>query len=102
MKVQCVRIDRNLVAEYEILRAQMLSAGISSPLSQTDYRIISDGLLQWAVRKQMAQQKTPTRLCQESDEATSSASSGDHLDVGVINLIASMTIQSIIRNQRVI
>ena len=101
MSAQCNRIDSNLIVQYEILRAQILSAGISSPLSRTDRRIISEGLFQWASKKQTLQQKIPMPSYQRSQVAITSASFDDCPDIGVIDLIASMTIQSIVRNQKV-
>ena len=101
MSTPDIHFDSNLVAKYETLRAQILSAGISSPLSCADHRIVSEGLFQWALGKQLIQQKTPMMLSQELSMASPSTRSDDYYDVGVINLIASMAIKSIARNQRV-
>lgn len=101
MSTPDIHFEGNLIAEYEILRAQILSAGISCPLSRNDHRIISEGLFQWVLGKQPTQQETTVAPNQEATEISSSASGGNCLEVGVINLIASMAIQSITRNQRV-
>lgn len=95
-----IHFEGDLMAEYEILRAQILSTGISCPLSRNDHRIISEGLFQWARGKQLTQQTTTVKPNQEASEVSSS-SGGNCLNIGVINLIASMAIESITRNQKV-
>lgn len=101
MSTPGIHFDINLIDAYETLRAQILSAGISSPLSCTDHRIVSEGLFQWALSKKLTQQKKPVTLDQALFIATPYTRSGDYLNVSVINLIASMAIQSINKNQGV-
>lgn len=94
-------LEAQLIGDYELLRAQILSAGSSCPLSQTDRRIFSEGLLQWALGKQVTQQRAQAAaVIEEVSVATIDGKGRDHLDVNVVHLIASMAIQSITQSQR--
>jgi hypothetical protein len=100
MKTAAPSFDSRLITEYERIRAQILSAGVSSPLSRIDRCIISKGLFQWALHKQPVQEKTSVSLSQEPFTAKfCNAKGSEYPEIGVINLIASMTIRSITGNR---
>jgi hypothetical protein len=102
MKTAVTSFDSCLITEYERIRAQILSAGISSPLSRIDRCIISKGLFQWALHRQSAQQKSSVTLSREPSMAKSSnEGGGEYPENGVINLIASMAIQALTGNRKI-
>ena len=100
MKPAVTSFDSRIITEYEKIRAQILSAGVLSPLSRIDRRLISNGLFQWALHKQPTQEKTSVSLSQEPFTAKLCNHGSEYAESGVINLIASMTIQSIMGNRK--
>jgi hypothetical protein len=92
-----IHFESCLVTEYEALRTKSISAGNSYQLSGSDRLISSGGLFQWALGKQLTQQKSSVKssVAPKMEVCEPCADNADHFDDGVISLIAAMTIQSI-------
>lgn len=101
MTTQVVRFDKGLVIEYETLRTSALSVEIiAQPRSLTSYCLTSGGLFQWALGRQLIKQQAPVMVCQEISTAVQSTHRAESFNNGIINLIASMAIPSIIKTPR--
>ena len=92
--------DENLIVEYERLRTVILTSGTAFGLALDERPILSDGLYYWAIGWKSSQEKAAVTVYRNRSGAVLSASPFEKPQSSVVDLIASMTINSITQMRR--
>lgn len=92
--------DEDLVSEYERLRTAALTSGTPCNLAPCERRLLSEGLYHWAVGWKSSQQMAAVTKYRNRSEAIFSASPLEKPQSSVVDLIASMAINSITQMRR--
>ena len=95
-----VGIDVNLVDEYERLRQTALAGGLDG-FSFNEHRIISAGLSSWISHFKASQRLPPATTPHNPWRAAIGANFLEKADGSVVDLIASMAMHSIMKDERV-